>query len=349
MTLSDALKNGRNNNLNLLRALAATLVIWAHAWGPTGWEPFHSVFKVGTGDVGVDVFFFLSGLLVAKSFCSHGFLEFAFARAKRIYPALWVSTTILVLVVGLFFSPLGPEFWKLPSTITYAIKNFFVLPGIGAQTDLPMAFNASTASFNTPLWTLPHEISMYALLGVVGLLGGMRKAWVPFAIMLVGIAGLIAAKFYGIELIGGPRSRFIALFFGGALCFVARDRIALNGWVALVLIALMGVVVFATANEVVCQVALRCVLPYVTLWLAFVPTWPRGYNLLGDYSYGLYILAFPVQMALFTGGVTGAWANFFATLTITLPLAALSWHGVEKRALNARLPRWLRFSMAARP
>src|SRR6185437_9791017 len=62
-------------------------------------------------------------------------------------------------------------------------------------------------------------------------------------------------------------------------------------------------------------------------------------NRLGDYSYGTYIFAHPIQMGLFTLGVAASWwANMILTIAIVLPLAALSWHLLEKRALRIPLP-----------
>ena len=55
---------GRDNNFNIIRFLAATMVIWTHAFGLLGYtefEPVHRIFGIGAGDLGVDIFFVLSG------------------------------------------------------------------------------------------------------------------------------------------------------------------------------------------------------------------------------------------------------------------------------------------------
>jgi peptidoglycan/LPS O-acetylase OafA/YrhL len=53
-------------------------------------------------------------------------------------------------------------------------------------------------------------------------------------------------------------------------------------------------------------------------------------------SYGLYIYAFPVQQLLVTWGAQhwGFSPALIATLVASFTLAALSWHFVEKPALN---------------
>jgi peptidoglycan/LPS O-acetylase OafA/YrhL len=62
---------GRDNNLNLIRFLAATAVVYTHAFGIAGsgrLEPIQRVVGIGTGDLGVDVCFFISGFLDTRSF-----------------------------------------------------------------------------------------------------------------------------------------------------------------------------------------------------------------------------------------------------------------------------------------
>ena len=77
-------------------------------------------------------------------------------------------------------------------------------------------------------------------------------------------------------------------------------------------------------------------IPYVVFFLAYVPSGGiRAFNRLGDYSYGIYIYAFPVQQSLaflFPGISIGA--MFLSSFLATVGLAVASWHGVEKRALR---------------
>ncbi len=62
-----------------------------------------------------------------------------------------------------------------------------------------------------------------------------------------------------------------------------------------------------------------------------------------DYSYGLYVYAFPIQATLAGWLHPSALMLFFFSLAATLPLAALSWHAIEAPAL-----RYLRNNAAAR-
>ena len=77
---------------------------------------------------------------------------------------------------------------------------------------------------------------------------------------------------------------------------------------------------------------------YFVLGLAYLPRGPiRSFNRLGDYSYGLYIYAFPVQQSLvarFPELTPGP--LFLAAFAVTLVLAILSWHLIENPALGIK-------------
>ena len=74
---------------------------------------------------------------------------------------------------------------------------------------------------------------------------------------------------------------------------------------------------------------------YGTLVLAYHPRiqW-RAYNRVGDYSYGLYVYAFPVQQTIISRipGLTSV-ELFLVSFPVTLALAAISWHALERPML----------------
>jgi len=88
-------------------------------------------------------------------------------------------------------------------------------------------------------------------------------------------------------------------------------------------------------------------LGYVILYLALHP----GIQLpdmdrWGDFSYGLYIYAFPVQQLIIKYFTTEPVEVLIYTTLVTVPLAMVSWRYIEKPALKlkGRLPlgrRWL--------
>jgi peptidoglycan/LPS O-acetylase OafA/YrhL len=75
----------------------------------------------------------------------------------------------------------------------------------------------------------------------------------------------------------------------------------------------------------------------LTLWLALYGLWlPRIPARVGDWSYGAYLYAFPVQQTLVHFKLHEASFIGFITLStlLTGALGGLSWHLVEKPAMR---------------
>lgn len=77
---------------------------------------------------------------------------------------------------------------------------------------------------------------------------------------------------------------------------------------------------------------------YTIFYLGFATNgWVDKYNRIGDYSYGVYIYAFPVQeiLAHLMTGI-GPISMMFAAFPLVLAAAIFSWHCVEKPAMARR-------------
>ncbi len=333
-----ALSAGRDNNLNLVRMSAALLVVFTHAFGATGHdasEPLKALFGISFGTWAVNVFFAISGFLICKSWDRQPSIKrFVVARALRIYPALWVCIALCVCGLGAAFTtlPRGEYFAHIDTLKFVAINAVMIL---GERTTLPGVFDGQ--SINSPLWTLPYELRMYVMLLLLGSLGLLRKGPVLLFIVAVAAVGFGWGALHGHHADAVPQlCRFILCFFSGAAFYVWRDRIVLSHRIAGAMLLLLA------ASVAVLQVEWRILLltlatPYLSLWAAYVPGGAiRHYNRVGDYSYGMYIYGTPVQMML-VETVSRHWGvglNFVITAGLTLVVAALSWHILEKRALG---------------
>jgi peptidoglycan/LPS O-acetylase OafA/YrhL len=80
--------------------------------------------------------------------------------------------------------------------------------------------------------------------------------------------------------------------------------------------------------------------PYLTFWFAFHPRiklWQTTQRLGGDFSYGTYLYAFPIQQLLVMWFMAGHPVLLFALATpLTLVAAALSWRLVERPFLRRK-------------
>ena len=337
---------GRDNNFTLARFVAASLVIFTHAFGVTGHggsEPFRQAFGVSAGTWAVDVFFVMSGFLVTKSYDSRkALLPFAYARFMRIYPAMWVCVEVCVLLVGPMFTTLPwGDYARHVDTWKFVVANATLLP-FGAITGLPAVFEGHpVAGVNISLWTLPYELRMYVATALLGLTGLLGRRWVVAAVF----AACASAHFGLFGQLGASWEAYARLsyyFSAGAAAYAWRDHVPLAHAVALGLFAALGLSL-AVPSVAVREVALTVATPYLVLWFCLVPGGPiRRFNRLGDYSYGVYVYAFPVQQALVHffpswGVLLNATLSMFGTLALAVP----SWHFVEKPALDCKLPAWV--------
>src|ERR1700761_3309458 len=92
------------NNLDFIRFAAALAVLISHCY-PISGEPFdflqHWTGWLTLGGVAVDVFFIVSGFLIAQSWARDpNAFRFLRNRALRILPALYVLILVSCLVVG---------------------------------------------------------------------------------------------------------------------------------------------------------------------------------------------------------------------------------------------------------
>ncbi len=340
--------DSRDNNFNLLRFLAAGMVLVAHSFPltGTGGEPLFGGFTLG--HVAVDIFFITSGFLVTRSLITRGnAVAFTWARIVRIFPALIVAVLLCAFGVGLAFTTLSTgEFLGDSRVYTFILKNSTLILG-NIQYDLPGVFidNPYPEAVNGSLWTLPWEIRMYSILGAVGLFSllfgvNTRTRLLHQTVVALGIAAIAATcinhywpfienKSHGHGL------RLLAFFFIGGAFYVLRNRIKLGHQQAAVYALALALNLDGDRMFYLLYVLL---LPYLILYLAYIPKGPlRLFNKLGDYSYGLYIYAFPVQQIIASlRPDVGVWEMFFTATAVTLALAVASWYLLEKPMLRQK-------------
>lgn len=205
------------------------------------------------------------------------------------------------------------------------------LPGVFEQVP-------ESGVIDPPLWTLRYETVCYVLLALfalVGVLATQFRATLTLAVILGLYAFVTFATSWRTD-IGAIDSatRFVLDFFLGGAFYLFADKIRLDLRVVLVL----GVAAVATFGTAAYEAAFRVALTYGLLWFALVPGGPiRRFNLIGDYSYGLYILCFPIQQTfvMLNPLVTPGWL-LVSSFPAVLALAILSWHFVEHPALKRK-------------
>jgi peptidoglycan/LPS O-acetylase OafA/YrhL len=329
------------NHFTLLRVVAASVVIWDHAYRLAGSTPPFTA-AIGFADAGtlaVYTFFAISGYLLLGSWASSPRLgQFALKRALRIMPALVVAVLGGALLVGPLFStlPLG-DYLAAPQTRDYVLwnvllyKSQYLLPGVFTHQPSP--------AVNGSIWTLCYEVTLYTLIPLLGLLLLRRHRGLG-ALAVLGVAVLpwdhLPAAVPGLEgLNTGILATFARYFLVGALLFAFRDRVPLR-WPAAVGVGLA--LVLSLGHWWGAWVSYAA-LPYLVVYLARLDVAPlRGRFRRRDLSYGLYVWAFPVEQGIISvaGGRISPLTLCAVALPVTGLLAIVSWHFVEAPAMRAK-------------
>lgn len=339
--------HGRDNNFNLIRIAAAFAVLVSHSFplalGPKAVEPLADILGMTLGTIAVDVFFFTSGFLVTASLLTRRSVkQFVVARMLRIYPALLVVVLLSVFGLGLVFTTHSAAAYLTDAKIyKYILKCSTLITGVNQH--LPGVFEANPfqKAVNGSLWTMPYELKMYLVLAVVWLLvhllpAGKIKVFKIVLVLSAAISGiLLLLVHFNVVHTGGKSLRLFYMFFSGASFYILRDRVVLSPLLfSVFLISLLG----SLLNKEIFFVSYVLVVGYCVLYLAYIPSgFVRRYNVIGDYSYGVYIYSFPVQqtVAALVPDVTPL-LMFACSSVVTLILAALSWSLVEKNALQLK-------------
>ena len=342
---------GRDNNVLAIRYAAAATVILFHCYALTGrWgdEPLYAAFApLNLGVLGVEVFFVLSGFLVTQSWLAHPSLKaFAMSRVLRIYPALVAATVFTIAVAGAMGTLPWSEYLASPVTWRYFVRT---ASGIDVVDKLPGAFpdNPFPHAANGSLWTLPVELRLYVMLGVAGAVGLLARprAWLVAALALV--LAMVAWP-DAVPLDPNTRGTRLAalLFLLGSLACVWQRFVPLSLPAAALALAVSLIDAHGLARD---GPLFALLLSYFVLVVAYHPALRlRGLAGKPDYSYGLYVYAFPIQQTLVRLAPDIAPPTLFvAALVLTLAVAALSWHALEAPAL--RLKSRFRMGSTSRP
>jgi peptidoglycan/LPS O-acetylase OafA/YrhL len=288
------------------------------------------------GALAVDFFFVLSGFLVAKSWeQSRTASDYLRKRVLRIYPGFAVAIAFCVLVIG----PLGSETLHAYFRTPRAYKLFDVLL-LRPEGTVPGVFSRlpNAGELDAPLWTIRYELMCYAGILALGAAGLLRRRTIILAL------GLLAYGIYN----GGrdwdwklpywgsvvEAPRLATFFLSGSLFYLYRDLIPHRRWILAISVAVLA---FS------CRAGLSWTLPifgtYSLFYLAFSQTTRlHHFGRFGDFSYGLYLYAYPIQQLLVQrlGLAIAPLALFALSLIITLAVAVMSWHLVEKPFLRMK-------------
>jgi peptidoglycan/LPS O-acetylase OafA/YrhL len=269
-------------------------------------------------------------------------LDFLLSRFLRIWPGLAVSLVVLVTLACTLFHGTADIHDALHYVLRNAIPFGPMYPAVGGV----FVGNPAGAGFNASLWTLPIEVRMYRDVFVIWVFSFLFRRHRRFAFDILIV--LAAAYFGARHLLLGDRvsvelapDRLNYMFFVGAGALVLARRVRLDR--IAVGVSLAAIVVSAVVSRTAFFFCYSTTLWYIIFGLAYLP---RGrilqFNRLGDYSYGIYIYAWPVQqIAVTLWRQLTVFENILVTTPIIVACAVASWHWVERPALQLKR-HWVR-------
>lgn len=321
----------RSNNLNLVKFIAALFVIISHAYPLCKGAEYNDILSdlsrnsIAFGSLAVAIFFMSSGFFVTKSLLkSKDSKKYLHNRFIRIFPPLWFTLLVCILVCGLFFSTynLGKYFLSI-DFLKYCL-NFILIP----IHNLPGVFmnNIYPGVVNGPLWTLPIEFVCYLVLLLAYKLNLVNKKSYKYVALLVIVA------FVGINLIPLSIKGYIQpcfLFFWGSFYWIYRDKITMNNTYFLIsLVAFVLLIVLGYG-----QVASFLFVPYLTLYIAFcLPQCNNRLASLGNLSYDIYLCGWPIQQMIISlfGGSMLVGMNILISIPLSILVGYITYSLVEK-------------------
>ena len=342
--------HSRIGSIQTLRAIAVFAVI-----------AFHYGFHVKNGYLGVDIFFVISGYVIASSLLRQDFssgakflAEFYIRRIKRLFPAFFfVSIVTLVIVIGFYSPNKGSQQNAIKSAIgaILGISNF-VLPRI--STDYFSSDSAAVPFLHT--WSLSIEEQFYLIFPVLLLILLRLKVltrlkwWFVFAITSVSFLLTIEPIFVktGLSKISpifySPPSRFWEFLVGALIALNGNWKldskflpISQKSTYALLILTLclpsfnkesltknLWVVLISAFSIIIAQSNSNSQMNYSSLLTKTV----RHF---GDISYSLYLWHWPLLVSLLYIFPKNQWVIRIISLILTFLFAEFSYWAIEQK------------------
>ncbi|AEP30652.1 acyltransferase family protein [Brumicola nitratireducens] len=334
--------------LTSIRGFAALWVVFYHIGGRLD-EHLHSslISFFSVGYLAVDLFFILSGFVIALSY-QQAFLskkarfrDFIVKRIARIYP-LHVFVLLLYLIIPLAFYATGREVDLNRFSVGSFVANLFLVNSWGF---------VSTLTWNIPSWSISVEFLSYCLFPLMLLLVKPLKGFFGLLISVLFSCALLAFYFHTMDFTsiddGLPLSgvtRCALEFFIGILTWNIYHRLMLvsseRGLICSNLAALFVLVVlcsyyFRIPEFVVIALASAIlVLLCALLEVSYNIKVPVPLRWLGDISFSVYMLHYllrdVMKMFLPEGQTPLIWIVLYFALLIVL--SHLCFQYVEKKS-----------------
>lgn len=323
------------NNFDFIRFFLAYSVMFNHFSTLTDTDPFWIV----SGGFRVKGFFIISGFLVMFSFLrSPDIYVFFRKRIQRIMPA-YALVIGLCFLLGICLTSLPvSEFLTSAKSYQYLLSNLLTLNFLCP--DLPGVFeNNPMQAMNGSLWTIKVELMSYM---TVPIIYWLLKKYNKFAcLFLIYILSFIYSTTcnYLADTTHNAFYDFMKRQFPGQMMYFCSGIIILQYFSLfrkyMKYIFPMSILLFIFRDVTPLQVFEPIALASIIISVAYSFKWLHFFNKMGNFSYGIFLLHFPIIQTFIHFGLD----KYSLILTLALTtiictyLGNLSWKYIEKPCL----------------
>lgn len=335
----------------------ALMVIFSHV-GPiagfyggkdlgTQWSDEQSI-----GGVALGGFFFLSGFLITRSKIRiKSSMRFFWHRLLRIFPAFFATLIftafVLAPITWYWRYKTWDGFWNASeqSPFTYFINNFTLILTqnniADAGANLPIFTITGQVDWNGSAWTLAYEFGAYIFVGILGIFGALsnRSVGLLFSFSIIALALLQWLGISGIWAIWPFFNDYrlmllMAPFATGIIFQLYQEKIPIDDRLGLLFIFIAALTYVKGGWLVLGQYAFSYVLIWFAIRFKFLSNWDKSI----DFSYGLYIIGWPLTLAATYFGLERfGWLFFMVTVVSLAHLYSFfSWKYIEKPAMSLK-------------
>lgn len=311
------------------------------------------------GDLGVDLFFCLSGFLITGILYSakedpHYFRNFYIRRILRIFPLYYLYLILyFIFVIQLHVVPVGGD------KISQAAGDLRWAWFYGINLDILAKGHFVTASLNH-FWTLAVEEHFYFIWPLLVFFLSRKRLLYASAFLAVACPILrlwMQHRGFSAEAISAfTFCRVDSFAWGGAIRLLltipsVRERFGSVGKIAIVTFGALLVVAYslesllwfrATSVAAVCSIFIGATALFNETRFGLLRTAPMRF--LGKYSYALYVFHHPINLAIshkIVGSILSRThsliladiGNMIVVGGLSILVALITWNAVEKRAL----------------
>ena len=314
----------RQNNFDIVRLTLALIVVLFHLPGVSQSDDLAVLGRYSSGELAVEGFFAISGFLIFASWERASSLrDYVIKRAARILPGYWLATAFCIAIA----------FWYRSLHITaFLLANLSFLNFLHPQIDGVFVEAPYTPIMNGALWTIKIELMFYVAVPLIVWL--CRRVGRRDTVLWAFFAASVA-----VQMIAPDHSKWraelpgeLCFFMAGALIHYHLEWFYRRGWWIMGAAATFYGLYFWTGWFLFRPLA---VAPLVLGAALLLPVF-RGPTRWGDFSYGTYVLHWPIIQCIVATGLfqVHPWLAAAVTVSLVEAGAVFSWFLVEKPSLN---------------